>query len=127
MCDGRFLIVHSHPDQLDKYIMPHHFDEMEPYLDQYDGVFMGHTHYQKTKRFDTGLVLNPGSVGQPRDEPTAAYAIIDTDSLEVDLCRTNYDIYEVTEKINEVGLPQTTAEKLTPTNQRHHQHRNSRY
>jgi len=40
-----------------------------------------------------GLVMNPGSVGQPRDgNPDASFAVLDTVTREIELKRTKYDI-----------------------------------
>ena len=42
---------------------------------------------------DRRLIINPGSVGQPRDsDPRAAYAILDTDELTWEHRRSGYDV-----------------------------------
>ncbi|MHB1454435.1 MAG: metallophosphoesterase family protein [Saccharofermentanales bacterium] len=52
----------------------------------------GHTHWQQTEATKRAAYVNPGSVGQPRDNnPKAAYAIIKT-SGEIILRRVEYDI-----------------------------------
>ena len=49
------------------------------------------------------IIINPGSVGQPRDEnPKSSYAILDSDTCTVDFCRVEYDIDAVCEKIYSV-------------------------
>lgn len=58
---------------------------------------LGHTHHQFIRRLPGGsLVINPGSVGQPRDwDPRAAYAIVEVDGVEVvgvELRRVRYDV-----------------------------------
>jgi len=56
-----------------------------------DFLFVGHTHLPMKTRFRRTLVINPGSVGQPKDEdPRAAYAI--WDDGEVTLRRAAYDV-----------------------------------
>ena len=56
-----------------------------------DFLFIGHTHVPMKARFRRTLVVNPGSVGQPKDEdPRAAYAI--WDDGEVTLRRAVYDV-----------------------------------
>ena len=72
------------------------------YID-YDIVLSGHSHYphvfQKFYEFDNPdfrnkksvLFINPGSVGQPRNHnPNAQYAILDTDSMSVELRYIEY-------------------------------------
>ncbi len=58
-------------------------------------------------------LINPGSVGQPRDgDPRAAFATFDTDSRLVRLHRTPYSIERAQERILEAGLPQPLARRL---------------
>jgi len=58
-----------------------------------DFLFIGHTHKPTKTRFRRTLVVNPGSVGQPKDgDPRAAYAI--WKDGEVTLCRAAYDVEE---------------------------------
>ncbi len=58
-------------------------------------------------------MLNPGSVGQPRDnDPRAAYGIFDTDELSFTVKRVEYDIEKAAQKIIEAGLPQFLAHRL---------------
>lgn len=99
-----------------------------------DVVFCGHTHQQiafremrrgahavVTPLDDDAIVLgglrtliNPGSVGQPRDgDPRAAYAIFDSDSGRVDLRRVAYDISEAQRRIRAAGLHPHLAERLS--------------
>ncbi len=50
--------------------------------------------------------VNPGSVGQPRDNnPKAAYAAYDMDSQTIELRRVDYDIPRAMGKIKAAGLP----------------------
>jgi diadenosine tetraphosphatase ApaH/serine/threonine PP2A family protein phosphatase len=52
------------------------------------------------------MILNPGSVGQPRDQdPRAAYALLDTDSLHWAWRRVRYDISDVQSRMQQAGLP----------------------
>jgi diadenosine tetraphosphatase ApaH/serine/threonine PP2A family protein phosphatase len=58
-------------------------------------------------------LLNPGSVGQPRDgDPRAAYAIVDTDRRSVELYRLEYPIDQTQAKILDAGLPEVLAQRL---------------
>lgn len=59
------------------------------------------------------FILNPGSVGQPRDEdPRAAYGLVDTDEERVWVKRVAYDIPAVQQKILAAGLPHLLAYRL---------------
>ena len=58
-------------------------------------------------------LVNPGSVGQPRDgDPRAAYAIADTNRRDVVIYRTEYDIDRARSRILEEGLPEILAQRL---------------
>ena len=58
-------------------------------------------------------LINPGSVGQPRDgDPRAAAAIVDTSPGTVELCRVSYDVEEAQRKTRLAGLPEMLARRL---------------
>jgi len=58
-------------------------------------------------------IVNPGSVGQPRDEnPKAAYGIYDSKTRVITIDRVDYDIEKATSKILRAGLPEVLAERL---------------
>jgi predicted phosphodiesterase len=59
------------------------------------------------------MILNPGSVGQPRDlDPRASYAIIDLEEQTWELRRVSYDITDVQLRILQSGLPERHATRL---------------
>ncbi len=59
------------------------------------------------------MMLNPGSVGQPRDrDPRAAYAIYETESREWESRRVEYNVEEVQQRLREAGLPERHAVRL---------------
>jgi predicted phosphodiesterase len=60
------------------------------------------------------LILNPGSVGQPRDgDPRAGYLIIDTDRGHATWHRVEYDITATQEAMADAGLPRSLASRLS--------------
>ncbi|MGD8555298.1 MAG: metallophosphoesterase family protein [Anaerolineales bacterium] len=60
------------------------------------------------------MILNPGSVGQPRDmDPRAAYALLDLEANTWEPRRAEYDIEEVQARMLEAGLPETQATRLS--------------
>jgi diadenosine tetraphosphatase ApaH/serine/threonine PP2A family protein phosphatase len=62
---------------------------------------------------DLRLIVNVGSVGQPRDsDPRASYAIYDDDEDMIYIRRVEYDIESAADKIREAGLPVMLAERL---------------
>jgi diadenosine tetraphosphatase ApaH/serine/threonine PP2A family protein phosphatase len=58
-------------------------------------------------------LVNPGSVGQPRDgNPDAAFAVVDLGRPAVRFLRVPYDVATTQAKIREAGLPAVEAERL---------------
>ncbi|CAM3606452.1 metallophosphoesterase family protein [Deinococcus frigens] len=61
----------------------------------------------------TRVILNPGSVGQPRDgNPRASYALYDTARSSFEVFRVAYDVPRAQEASLEAGLPQVLAARL---------------
>ena len=116
--DDRLLVTHSHPEMTDRYVTKRMFTQVSTYMsDSNQLLALGHTHLQAAvnmEKFDRhGWVVNPGSVGQPRDgNPKAAYAIVDLDMPLVELHRVSYPIKEVIEAHKEAGLPTEAATRL---------------
>jgi len=109
--DGRVRVVHGHPDDPDRYTYP---DDFGPHLlEGEDVLVLGHTHVQHAESYDDGVVLNPGSVGQPRDgDSRAAYAVVDLDGPSVSLHRVEYDVDRVVEAVHAAGLPERVGTRL---------------
>jgi len=58
-------------------------------------------------------LLNPGSVGQPRDsDPRAAYLLLDLDARLASFRRVEYDVARTQREIREAGLPELLAARL---------------
>ena len=95
-------------------------------------AFCGHTHIPLCGWIDRGtfieqklktpiqwsaraqaVLINPGSVGQPRDgDPRAAFALIDTRQCTAEVIRIDYDIKGAARAIEISGLPMILAERL---------------
>ena len=59
------------------------------------------------------MILNPGSVGQPRDmDPRAAYALLDLKDETWQPRRVEYDVAQVQERMLRAGLPERQAMRL---------------
>jgi len=66
-------------------------------------LFLGHTHVPMKTRFRRTLIVNPGSVGQPKHgDPRAAYAV--WEDGEASLCRVEYDVEETLRAYEGLGL-----------------------
>ncbi|SEO60740.1 phosphoesterase, MJ0936 family [Halogranum amylolyticum] len=111
LADGRVKVVHGHPDDPDHYTRPSEFDP--ELLGDEDVLVMGHTHVQHHERYDEGVVMNPGSVGQPRDgDKRAAYALLDLEEMTVEERRVNYSVRAVIDAVREAGLPERIGTRL---------------
>ena len=134
--DG-FQIIHGSPLDEDEYLITEQdAAQVAPYLDS--GVFFfGHTHLQggflchrngirrlprpglHTQEHtleleqDVHYLVNPGSVGQPRDnDPRAAYVVYEPEQRLVTYYRVPYDVHNAQRKIIEAGLPDVLARRL---------------
>ena len=66
-------------------------------------------HVDKTRRY----LVNPGSVGQPRDtDARASYATYDSKKLRIEIRRVAYRIDLAQQKISASGLPESLAFRL---------------
>jgi putative phosphoesterase len=111
VCDDRVKLVHGHPKDPDRYTFPQDFSPA--LLGEEDVLVLGHTHLQHHEVYEEGIVVNPGSVGQPRDgDPLAAYAVLDLDSMTVTEHRTQYDIDRVVDAVADAGLPAEIGTRL---------------
>jgi putative phosphoesterase len=93
--DGKSLLLcHGSPWDVNQYVYP---DAKADLLDScaepgYDWVVMGHTHYPMVERVGNTVLVNPGSVGQPRNRiPAAHWALLNTASQELTLMTAPYD------------------------------------
>lgn len=132
--DGEVMISHGTPIDEDAYLFSD-YDAYEVFqvLD-FKLCFFGHTHLpviyavsnQRLYTFRPGgtkmkvelvkgfrYLINPGSVGQPRDKnPLASFAIYDSANRTVTFKRVEYSIPKTQDKIVKAGLPQSLANRL---------------
>jgi len=104
--DGQtFFLVHATPrDPMDEYLSddPDAWNERLQNI-KADFVCVGHTHIPCHLQLEDKQLLNPGSVGQPRDgDPRASYAIIEDG--EVQIRRVEYDIDATIRQMRETGI-----------------------
>jgi putative phosphoesterase len=109
----RYLLVHGTPrDPLDEYLMkdPETWSKRLQSADA-DIVCVGHSHMQFNLMANGIVVLNPGSVGQPRDgDPRAAYAVIDNGKIE--LKRLAYPVEEAVDRVLASALEDRAKELM---------------
>jgi putative phosphoesterase len=101
----RFALVHATPrDPMDEYLVddPAGWQARIEGLDA-DILCVGHSHVQFHLDFGGVQVLNPGSVGQPRDgDPRCAYAVIEDGKIA--LRRVEYDIDATIAHLRQSGV-----------------------
>jgi predicted phosphodiesterase len=62
---------------------------------------------------DVRALLNPGSLGQPRDgDPRAAYLLLDLDTRHASFRRVEYDVERTQREMRDAGLPEMLAARL---------------
>ena len=133
--------VHGSPVDEDDYILSATSAEMALEASPIPVTFFGHTHVQGiiglqgrelfAVSFERGrkerqhfsrvpledgvrYLVNPGSVGQPRDgDPRAGFAIYDSEDRSITFYRVPYDISRAQHRIIAAGLPDRLAARLT--------------
>jgi putative phosphoesterase len=112
--DTRFLLVHATPrDPLDEYA-PGELEFWQRRLEgvEADVVCVGHTHLPYVLEVGDKLVINPGSIGQPRDgDPRACYALIEDRRVEIK--RAAYNVDATVQTIQDSTLPEQAKSLLT--------------
>ncbi|MDI6917595.1 MAG: metallophosphoesterase family protein [Thermoplasmatales archaeon] len=107
-------VIHGSPWDDDEYVYENGLSKK--FLDEVNAEILvyGHTHVPCLKRFENGIIINPGSAGQPRDKnPKACFCILDLDKKSAEMKRMDYDINTVMQKIIECKLPDILAYRLT--------------
>jgi len=130
----RFTLVHGTPQNpIDDYFTTSDQFRANEGLFETPVCFVGHTHVPRVLRrhgdgakvsaWNNGetiktpprdkTVLNPGSVGQPRDgDPRAACGVYDDETGEATLFRVAYDVAAVQKKMRDARLPAFLADRL---------------
>ncbi len=110
------LMAHGSPKEpLFEYIDEDRDKELEYFKEKHDFdiLILGHTHIPYVQEFKNFLVVNPGSVGQPRDrDPRASFAVLDTEESDAEVKRAKYPVEETTKEIKKTNLPHQLGERL---------------
>jgi len=91
------LLCHGSPWNRDEYVYPDAPNDTLAHCAKgnFDVVIMGHSHYPMIKKYGATLILNPGSVGQPRNRQSPSWILLNLDSLDVELRHVTYNVKEV--------------------------------
>jgi diadenosine tetraphosphatase ApaH/serine/threonine PP2A family protein phosphatase len=130
-----FTLAHGSPRKpvweyiLDTYTAQENFRE---FYTEY--CFVGHTHVpmvcelmgdgsvewyaplygQELELSESRLIINPGSVGQPRDyDPRAAYGLLDLQEMTWEFRRVPYDIELTQRRMTDAGMPRRLIQRLS--------------
>lgn len=128
-----FLVCHGSPDDEDEYVLSDLQAARILHKWPHRLIFFGHTHLPFIYRLGDGqlqgmlveepltiqlergcrYLINPGSVGQPRDHDwRTSCAIWDDAKRTVQFFRLEYDVASTQRSIEEAGLPQILADRL---------------
>ena len=133
-------VAHGSPRDEDEYLLVSDHAAVSAVTSEVPITFFGHTHMQggfivddsqettfrpefaegDVARYEFPLdrqgkyLINPGSVGQPRDgDPRAAFAVYDSDTRIVEFYRARYDVEKAQQRIRQAGLPDRLADRLS--------------
>jgi len=135
MVDQRYMIVHGSILDPDEYMLSNEIiaKNVQELRESYAGIdicFFGHSHFPavignrkvdmrfpetRTVKLDPlkQYMINPGSVGQPRDGvPLASFAVLDPKAYAVTITRIEYDVQDSYDRIIKAGLGRAIAERL---------------
>ncbi len=135
MIDQRYLIVHGSILDRDEYmlsgqVIAKNLRELRSTYKGVDLCFFGHSHFpavigngkvdvkfHATRTVELNplkqYMINPGSVGQPRDGvPLASFAVFDPDAYAITITRAEYDTQDSHDRVLEAGLARGLAERL---------------
>ena len=125
-------LAHGSPDKPEKYRYLFSFNDARSSFGAFKTplCFVGHTHVpslftesNRTAKYllpgiyplrrEEHCILNPGSVGQPRDrDPRLSLGIFDDETWTFQLVRLKYDNKKAADKIRAAGLPAYLADRL---------------
>jgi predicted phosphodiesterase len=134
MVHREVMLCHGSPYDEDEYVFNVHHAGQVLELFGAPIILFGHTHLPAVFSIDSDgevdgfairgsatvpllpgrrYLINPGSVGQPRDRnPKASFALLDTEKHRVQFFRVLYDLEKTQESIRKAGLPEILATRL---------------
>jgi len=133
--EGLLLLVHGSPRDPDEYLLSNDAisKSFKHLKESYPGVplcFFGHSHYPMVignNKLESGFtetrtialsrdktyMINPGSVGQPRDKcPKTSFGVLDLKKWDYTCVRLDYDHASTGQRIRDAGLDPSLASRL---------------
>jgi diadenosine tetraphosphatase ApaH/serine/threonine PP2A family protein phosphatase len=121
LLDGlKIKVRHASPWDEETYLYPDspRLADVQPRPDEW--LLFGHTHRPLALPTGGGLILNPGSVGQPRDwNPLASYALIDTSTRQAAIRRVEYNVQVFQRRLKELGWESSLIDILSRKKDHH--------
>lgn len=115
-------LTHGSPFSINEYVYESDIEKHDDICEEVDAdiLVMGHTHMPYIKQVDGKVLINPGSVGRPKDgDIRAAFCVVDviseddiTPSIQAQIIRVSYDVESVAREIEETDLLDEFAEHL---------------
>lgn len=103
---------HGSPwNPMEGYVYPD--SPLEKFLDYPASLFvLGHTHYPMVRTINNKLIVNPGSLGQPRHGGWPTYAVINYPSEKVIFREVSYDKSELVRQIDKLDVSNQYLRKI---------------
>lgn len=96
--DEEMTCVHGSPENnLEGYVYPDTAIDSLAIAGKY--LLAGHTHYKMHRSLKNAHIINPGSLGQPRDGSWPSFAVIETSLSTVHFAQVQYDKGEVKKQL----------------------------
>jgi putative phosphoesterase len=112
--DLKVTARHASPWDEESYLYADSPRLAEVVLQRGEMLLLGHTHHPMQVAAGEGRILNPGSVGQPRDwNPLASYAVLDTRERTAQLRRVAYDVGAFQARLKALGWDATLIDILS--------------
>ena len=101
--ERRFSCFHGSPQNpLEGYVYPD--SKIKVYPESFGNcIFLGHTHYKMHRWINGTSIINPGSLGQPRDGKWPSYVLVNLCSGKVLFKEVSYNKDELKTKIRKAG------------------------
>jgi putative phosphoesterase len=107
-------VRHASPWDEETYLYPDSPDLAKISLEKDEILILGHTHHPMLVKVGEGILINPGSVGQPRDwNPQASYAILQTESKSIEHKRVAYNVAELQRRLKSLSWEESAINILS--------------
>jgi putative phosphoesterase len=108
------IVRHASPWDEETYLYADSPGLVKIPVEKNEMLILGHTHHSMLKKVGDGIVLNPGSVGQPRDwNEQGSYAIVETMSKNTEIRRVAYDVRAFQKRLKSLSWDRAAIEILS--------------